>query len=129
MDRRGIIARVIRDHSSTYATSGRPPILPSRFVLKLKATRESAAPESFRRITAVDQLPCRGDNGCKRDGDVIRCDMTKNVAGDACASTAENKGLCTADQTAVLTCRDGVLVHTSDCKTCAVSGDQVVCQP
>ena len=61
--------------------------------------------------------------------DVIRCDMSKDQAGDACASTAENKGLCTSDQASVLTCRDGVLVHTSDCKTCAVSGDQVVCQP
>ncbi len=75
------------------------------------------------------KLPCRGPNGCKREGDVIKCDMTGNIAGDACASTAESKGLCDATGTATLECRQGVLVKTNDCTSCTVSGDQVVCQP
>lgn len=73
-------------------------------------------------------LPCRGPTGCTRVADTIKCDMTQNNAGDNCASTAEGKGLCNAIGTATLECRSGVLVQTNTCKTCSVSGDQVVCQ-
>lgn len=74
-------------------------------------------------------LPCRGTNGCKRQADVVSCDMTGNAEGDACASTAEAKGLCTTDGKGTLECRDGTLVKTNTCRTCTVSGDTVVCQP
>ncbi len=80
-------------------------------------------------------LPCKGANGCKKASDSIKCDMTGNVAGDACASSAVGKGLCTADQKAVLECREDsatgalTLKKTMDCRTCAVTGDQVTCQP
>ena len=74
-------------------------------------------------------LPCRGPNACSRESDIVRCDMSGNLAGDNCASTSENKGLCTSDGKATLLCREGVLVKTNDCKTCSVSGDQVICQP
>jgi hypothetical protein len=74
-------------------------------------------------------LPCKGGNGCKREGDVVRCDMSGNTEGDACASSAERKGLCTADGKATLECIDGVLKRTNVCRTCMVSGETVLCQP
>ncbi len=74
-------------------------------------------------------LPCKGPNGCQRDGDRVKCDMTGNVEGDNCASTAERKGLCTSDGKATLECIDGVLKKTNVCRTCMVSGETVVCQP
>lgn len=80
-------------------------------------------------------LPCKGTNGCKRAGDSIKCDMSGNVAGDGCASSAVGKGLCTTDQKATLECREDpatsklTLVQTMTCRTCTVTGDQVTCQP
>ena len=74
-------------------------------------------------------LPCRGPTGCQRQGDLVRCDMAANVAGDACASTVEGKGLCMSDGLGTLGCRDGTLVKTNVCRTCTVSADMVVCQP
>lgn len=81
------------------------------------------------KVGAWVALPCRGTNGCKRATDVVTCDMSGNNAGDLCASTAEGKGLCTKDGTGTLECRDGALVKTNTCRTCSVSGDQVICQP
>lgn len=75
------------------------------------------------------ELPCKGTLGCKREGDVVKCDMTGNVENDACASSAERKGLCTSDGKATLECIDGVLKKTNTCRTCMVSGETVVCQP
>lgn len=79
-------------------------------------------------------LPCKGANGCKRAGDLVRCDMSGDVEGDACASSAIGKGLCAAGGTATLECRDdgtgnAHLVKTNTCRSCAVQGDNVVCQP
>ncbi len=74
-------------------------------------------------------LPCRGPGGCVKSGDTVKCDMTADVEGDNCASTAEGKGLCTADGMATLECRDGKLVKTNTCRTCTVMNDQVVCTP
>ncbi len=74
-------------------------------------------------------LPCKGPNGCKREGDVVKCDMTGNVEGDACATSAENKGICAKDGTAALECRSGKLVKTMTCRSCAVMGDFVTCTP
>lgn len=72
-------------------------------------------------------LPCRGIAGCSESDGTIRCDMSANQENDACASTSEGKGLCTVDGRATLECRQGVLVRTNTCTSCAVSGDQVVC--
>ena len=72
-------------------------------------------------------LPCRGPLGCQRTGDTIKCDMSGNAEGDACASTAEGKGLCTVDGKATLECRQGSLVKTNTCTSCSVSGEQVIC--
>lgn len=75
------------------------------------------------------KLPCKGPNGCKREGDVVKCDMSLNEENDACASSAQGRGLCTKDMMATLECREGKLVKTNPCRTCTVSGDQVVCTP
>ncbi|MBX7100728.1 MAG: hypothetical protein K1X89_23650 [Myxococcaceae bacterium] len=81
------------------------------------------------------KLPCKGTNGCKRENDIVRCDMSGNVAGDNCASTAVSRGLCTADGKGTLECRENgageplTLQKTLDCRTCMVNGDQVVCTP
>jgi hypothetical protein len=85
-------------------------------------------------------LPCRGPTGCARDGNTIKCDMSANQEGDACASSAVGQGLCTADGTATLECRNdpmtgNTLKKTNTCRTCAVMNnpmtmkDEVTCQP
>ena len=74
-------------------------------------------------------LPCRGANGCSRQANLIKCDMSANTAGDGCASTAEGKGICTTDGKGTLECREGTLVKTNTCSSCVVSNDQVICQP
>ncbi|MBZ4416364.1 hypothetical protein [Myxococcus sp. RHSTA-1-4] len=75
------------------------------------------------------EVPCRGPLGCRETDDAVRCDTTNNRAGDACASSAEGKGLCRADGLAVLECRQGVLEETATCSSCSVTNEQVTCQP
>jgi hypothetical protein len=55
--------------------------------------------------------------------------MTGNLAGDRCASTAEGRGLCTADGGGTLECRGGALIQTNTCRACVVTGSQVICTP
>ena len=74
-------------------------------------------------------LPCRGPGGCSKANGTVSCDMTGSLAGDACASSAEGRGLCTADGLGTLECRDGVFLKTNTCRTCSVSGGLVTCQP
>jgi hypothetical protein len=81
------------------------------------------------KLGAWVELPCKGTTGCERSGEVVKCDMSGNVENDACASSAEGKGLCTQDGLATLECRDGKLVKTNDCRSCTVTGETVVCQP
>ena len=75
------------------------------------------------------KLPCKGPNGCKREGDVVKCDMSANDEGDNCASSAQGRGLCTKDMKGTLECREGILVKTNTCRSCTVTGDQVICSP
>lgn len=74
-------------------------------------------------------LPCKGKGGCVRDGDLIRCDMSGNAVGDNCATSAEAKGLCAQDGRSTLECRDGKLVKTNVCTSCAVVGEEIRCTP
>lgn len=79
-------------------------------------------------------LPCRGTSGCTVDGDVVKCDMTGNVEGDECASSAAGRGLCTVDGLGALECRSNdagrlVLTKTMTCRSCIVQGGVVQCQP
>jgi hypothetical protein len=86
------------------------------------------------KVGAWVSLPCKGVAGCTRTNDVVKCDMSGNVEGDACASSAVGKGLCAAGGTATLECRDdgtgaAKLVKTNTCRSCSIQGDNVVCQP
>jgi hypothetical protein len=74
-------------------------------------------------------LPCRGDGGCSDAQGTVRCDMHGNLPGDACASSEEAKGLCSADGRGTLECRSGVLVLTNVCRTCTEINDTIICQP
>jgi hypothetical protein len=74
-------------------------------------------------------LPCKGPLGCSDLDDSIRCDMSANTAGDACALSAEGRGLCTADGKALLECRMGVLVQVRECSACSTSSTRVICEP
>jgi hypothetical protein len=74
-------------------------------------------------------LPCRGPAGCTEQDQTVRCDLTGNVEGDACAASAEGRGLCTADGKAVLECRMGKLVQVKTCGTCTMDSARVTCQP
>lgn len=75
------------------------------------------------------ELPCRGPEGCRVEGGNVSCDVTHNQVGDACSSSMEGKGICTPDGTAALVCRSGTFTKASDCVSCTVTSDQVVCQP
>ncbi|AGC45960.1 hypothetical protein [Myxococcus stipitatus] len=75
------------------------------------------------------EVPCRGPLGCRESDDAVRCDTSGNDAGDACASSAEGRGLCRRDGKAVLECRQGVLVETASCVSCVVQNSEVTCQP
>jgi hypothetical protein len=74
-------------------------------------------------------LPCKGPLGCVELEGSIRCDMSGNVAGDACALSSEGRGLCSASGTALLECRMGVLVEIRQCSTCSMSNTRVICEP
>ena len=73
-------------------------------------------------------LPCRGTGGCAVANSQVTCDMSADMAGDACASSAEGLGLCTVDGHATLECRGGTLQQTNTCTSCAITNGQVVCQ-
>ena len=73
------------------------------------------------------ELPCRGTGGCAEQSGKVTCDMVGNKEGDFCGASAEGYGLCSPDGAATLECRQGLLVQTNTCKSCSVSGDQVIC--
>jgi hypothetical protein len=72
-------------------------------------------------------IPCRGANGCDVAVGKVTCDVTRNQAGDACASVNEGQGICDPTGTATLECRGGAFQQTNTCTSCQVSGDQVIC--
>lgn len=75
-------------------------------------------------------LPCRGSLGCSEVENKIRCDVSANGAGDACAASAEGRAQCSVDGKKLLECRMGILVETMTCASCAVtSGSEVTCTP
>lgn len=73
-------------------------------------------------------LPCKGPSGCTEAAGSIQCDMTGSVEGDACAASAEGRGLCTTDGKAVLECRMGTLVLIKQCRVCTMDSTRVNCQ-
>lgn len=85
---------------------------------------ESSAVAIECRAKVWRELPCKGPKGCVSSGGQVTCDISRDVAGDACGIGAEGAGICTVDGHAVLECREGVLVQTKLCPT-ACSGDEV----
>lgn len=75
------------------------------------------------------ELPCRGPNGCAKAGDGISCDTSAAIEGDACAASAEGRGLCAENGRALLECRRGAFVKTASCSSCAESAGRLVCNP
>jgi hypothetical protein len=81
------------------------------------------------RDNAWRTLPCKGPSGCTEAAGSIQCDMTGSAEGDACAASAEGRGLCTTDGKAVLECRMGTLVLVKQCRVCTMDSIRVTCQP
>src|SRR5512140_1628933 len=76
------------------------------------------------------EIPCKGPAGCRENVEALFCDMSLDVAGDACPLWSEGQGICAApDFQAVLECHFGVMVQTKTCSSCAVSQDVVDCTP
>jgi hypothetical protein len=74
-------------------------------------------------------VPCKGALGCTELSSTVRCDTSANVAGDACAASAEGHAQCTQDGKGLLECRQGLLVQTQSCSACGTSGSEVTCSP
>lgn len=81
------------------------------------------------RVGSWQAIPCRGPTGCARTDDVVNCDLNGALENDACASTAEGRGLCTPDGRGTLECQQGKFVRTNSCSSCSVTGDVVTCAP
>lgn len=74
-------------------------------------------------------FPCRGPEGCQVAAGRVACDLRGSLEGDPCAPSIENRAVCTADGGGTLECRSGTFWLTNRCRSCAVLGDVVVCQP
>jgi hypothetical protein len=74
-------------------------------------------------------IPCRGTGGCHRDGNQITCDVSLAQIGDNCPSSMEGAGVCSVGGGALYICRSNKFEVASTCRTCTVSGEQIVCQP
>lgn len=74
-------------------------------------------------------LPCRGLDGCRREGNQITCDVSLAQLGDNCPSSMEGAGVCSVGGGALYVCRNLKFEMASTCRTCMLSGAQLVCQP
>ncbi|MFO0660030.1 MAG: hypothetical protein U0165_09400 [Polyangiaceae bacterium] len=52
-------------------------------------------------------VPCKGAGGCSENGGTLKCDITGNETGDACATEDDGTGLCTPDKKAMVKCIKG----------------------
>jgi len=73
-------------------------------------------------------LPCRGPEGCAHLSIGVTCDTSASMEGDACAASAEARGICTQDGSALLECRRGTFVKTRSCRSCVEESGQLVCR-
>jgi hypothetical protein len=51
--------------------------------------------------------PCRGADGCRREGQSIRCDVSANNDGDVCSTDNDGSGGCAVDGKAIIGCEHG----------------------
>ena len=73
---------------------------------------------------------CRGPKKCDETGSKIECDISLQQAGDPCDAKNEGTYSCSADASAILTCKGGTMTQASLCrgpKKCDASGDKVKC--
>ncbi|HEV8246368.1 MAG TPA: hypothetical protein VGP93_11395 [Polyangiaceae bacterium] len=73
-------------------------------------------------------LPCRGQNGCERDGDHSRCDRSIAAAGDSCDE--EGSKACAEDSRQVLGCHAGKMAPVLLCRGergCLATGSKLDC--
>lgn len=75
------------------------------------------------------RIPCRGLAGCEEAGEVVRCDLSENREGDLCPLEAYGQGRCADDGRALLECRQGTMIKTRECSSCALSEGLLVCAP
>jgi hypothetical protein len=71
--------------------------------------------------------PCRGVKGCRQEGDMLRCDVSQDIAGDVCVQ--EGAGQCSADGKALVGCANGH-VTIDPCRgpaACTVTGTYSQC--
>ncbi len=70
---------------------------------------------------------CRGEQGCRGETGVIRCDQSKSQEGDPCHGTTNS---CSLDAKSVLTCHDGKFAVAAQCPGaggCTVASGEVNC--
>lgn len=74
-------------------------------------------------------VPCRGPAGCSRTGETVKCDVSGNQSGDACATTMVRTGICATDLKSSLICdpTDLAFKVASTCRTCTVEDMKVKC--
>jgi hypothetical protein len=73
--------------------------------------------------------PCKGPNGCKIAEGKLTCDISANVAGDACSTDYEGHAQCGSDNKSKVTCAKGKYV-SSPCRGpdgCKQQGDTAMC--
>jgi hypothetical protein len=78
-------------------------------------------------VVGQAELPCSSGDGGTCVGAAVACDMTGITAGEACATSANGRGLCSADGKSLLECRDGTVLRTRACDQCSVTGSEVQC--
>ncbi len=73
-------------------------------------------------------LPCRGANGCQREGDQSRCDRSVATVGDSCDQAGSKA--CSPDSRQVLGCESGkmqVLLQCRGERGCVAVGSKLDC--
>ncbi|MBK7150674.1 MAG: hypothetical protein IPH72_02750 [Sandaracinaceae bacterium] len=68
--------------------------------------------------------PCRGPDGCKVNGRMVRCDESLAAVGDACEGS---NAACRVDGLALLECSGGTFAQTRECASGLVQGSRVMC--
>ncbi|HEY8078904.1 MAG TPA: hypothetical protein VIF62_32455 [Labilithrix sp.] len=73
-------------------------------------------------------MPCRGANGCTKQGAKFDCDDSVAMPDDRCDE--ENEVACQVDKKAALECHSGKFVVGETCKGphgCEIKGDKITC--
>jgi len=75
-----------------------------------------------------ERVPCRGPHGCEMVGEQASCDQSVAESGEACKK--DKAKACSADQSQVLSCKDGRLAALYFCRGdshCSSAGGKLAC--